>query len=73
MSPQQESQTELYAFTHFVPGTLTHLLMGELKPNVNYSCTVSEQVTMIAQIVGNRISDPFSFMTLYDSKFFMCM
>ncbi len=75
MTGQRDPQTELDVLTHYVPGSLTYLLMGELRPNFNYSCVVGEEVASIAQVVGHRASDPFYFTTNYDGRFcllYMC-
>ncbi len=68
MTPQKELHTELDVLTHFVPGSLTHLLIGDVLTNYNYSCIVSEQLEDNAQVLGCQVSDPFHFSTDYSSK-----
>ena len=65
MTAQREPHTELDVLTHFVPGSLTHLLIGDVQPNYNYSCMVSEQLDDSAQVLGNKVSEPFHFATDY--------
>ncbi|XP_064382504.1 uncharacterized protein LOC135331315 isoform X2 [Halichondria panicea] len=67
MTPQKELHTELDVLTHFVPGSLTHLLIGDVLTNYNYSCIVSEQLEDNAQVLGCQVSDPFHFSTDYSN------
>ena len=63
-----EPHTEVDVLSHYVPGALNHVLMGNVQANFNYSCMITEQLDGDASVLGSRVSHPFHFATDFLSK-----
>lgn len=63
-----EPHTEVDVLTHYVPGALNHVLMGNLQANFNYSCMITELLDGDAYVLGSRVSNPFHLATDFLSK-----
>ena len=49
----------------YVPEGLDHVIVGGLRPNYNYTCTIGERVQEGAQVFNGKLSKPVVFCTDY--------
>lgn len=48
------------------------MLIANLKENFNYSCVVTEDITEGTQLLGDRFSEPYHFVTDYGGTAIKC-